>query len=246
MGYSERTMRAKFLYLTLLPLVFAISANGVEDYRKFTSADGKVLEAKMIKVVGADVVIQAKNGRSYTLPAAKFSPEDQSYFKKFAEDQAKNYEPRLEIKFSSKKGDRRTDVYYDDRTQGLEPTVRIENREQEFEVKGATVTVVTIAKHVTNRNELKVISREDFKLPSLPAGKTATLTGKSIKLEYDDQNSYRYGHKYSGYVVVVKNAVGKITNTAGTTGYINRAEQALKLKKDQIMDRDFKVWESGS
>ncbi|MEM7010988.1 MAG: hypothetical protein AAF585_05835 [Verrucomicrobiota bacterium] len=119
-----------------------------EEYRTFTSTDGKQLEAKMVNVVGENVVIQAKNGRSYTLPAARFVPEDQEHFKKFAEDLAKNYMPRLDIDFKSGKGDRRTDVYFDDRTVELQATVDIESREQSYEMKGATATVMMIGKLV--------------------------------------------------------------------------------------------------
>ncbi|MEM7014154.1 MAG: hypothetical protein AAF585_22060, partial [Verrucomicrobiota bacterium] len=86
------------------------------------------------------------------------------------------------------------------------------------------------------------ISKEEFKIPSLPAGKTATLTGQKHKLDYDDRSSIRHGHRYAGYIVVVKNENGKITNTVGTTGYLDKPELLLKLKKGQEMDRSFRVW----
>lgn len=227
-----------FAAVLVVPLV-----GSTQEYRTLTSTDGKQLEAKVIKVAGADVVIQAKNGRSYTLPASKFSPDDQAYFKKVAEDLAKNYIPRLEIDFKSGKGDRRTEAYFDDRTVELQPSVDIESREQTFELQNATATVMMIGKHVTDRNNLLVISKEEFKLPALPAGKTATLTGQKYKLEYDDRSSIRHGHRYAGYLVVVKNESGRVISKAGTTAYIDKSELLLKLKKGQEMDRSFKVWD---
>ncbi|MFT5467971.1 MAG: hypothetical protein ACI8UO_003079 [Verrucomicrobiales bacterium] len=226
----------------LVLILLGINAGAAEDFRTFTSTDGRTLEAKLIKMAGDKVVIEAKNGTNFTVAATSFSPEDQVAFKKFAEAQAKLYDPRLEVKFASGKGDRRTDVYFDERTQELVPGVTIENREQTFTMTNAAVTVMTFGKHVTTRDELKVISKEEFKVTLAP-GKTADWTGKKIKLEYDDRSSFRYGHRYAGYLIVVKNDSGRIIEIAGTTGFTKKAEAALKLKADQLIDRDLKPFE---
>lgn len=234
----------KRLPASILLLFLFTTLADAEEFRTFTSAaDGRTLEAKLIKLAGENVVIQTKNGRSLTVSPTAFSPEDQAHIKKFAEEQAKLYDPRLDIKFASGKGDRRTDVYFDERTQELVPGVTIESREQTFEVKDATVTVITFGKHVTTRNELKVLSREAFKL-TLAAGKTAEWSGKKIKLEYDDEDSFRYGHKYAGYLIIVQNDQGRITNVAGTTAFAKKAEAAMRVKAEQLVDRDLKPIDS--
>ena len=101
-------------------------------FRTFTSTDGKTLQAKLLSVGAENITIQAANGKSYTLPPTRFSASDQTYIKKWAEDQKKNYIPSLDIKFASGKGDAKSGVDYDDRAQRFTPKVTITNRDTKF------------------------------------------------------------------------------------------------------------------
>ena len=200
------------------------------DFHTFTNTEGKSLEAKILRVMDDTMIIQAKNGRSYTVKKELFSDSDQSYIRKWAEEEAKNYVPSLDVDFSSGKGDAKDGTDYDNRSQRLSPKVSIKNRDARFTVKNANVTVLMFGKDVLNSRKLKVLSRQSYKLSSLEPGQTATWEGKSFTAPYDDNSAAQFGHKYNGYIVVVENESGKKIHTAGTASYKNYSEAAMRLK----------------
>lgn len=64
-------------------LVFALAAGALAaeppQLRKWTSADGRTLEATFQSAAGGKVTIVRKDGRRFTLPLDKISEEDQAY-----------------------------------------------------------------------------------------------------------------------------------------------------------------------
>ena len=58
---------------------FFVSITEAEDYRNWTSKDGRVIEAKFIKFVKDKVEIQRKDGRSFKIDKTAFSEKDIEY-----------------------------------------------------------------------------------------------------------------------------------------------------------------------
>ena len=50
--------------------------------QNWTSADGKVIQAKFIKLDGDSVVIERADGQQFTVPLSRLSPESQAQAKK--------------------------------------------------------------------------------------------------------------------------------------------------------------------
>ncbi|MCB1235827.1 MAG: C39 family peptidase [Verrucomicrobiae bacterium] len=72
--------------LRLIPPVLALSILLTtnlrsDEFRSFTNAKGQTIEAKVIGLQGAQVTIEMKDGRKFTVPANSLSAEDQSYLK---------------------------------------------------------------------------------------------------------------------------------------------------------------------
>jgi sulfatase modifying factor 1 len=63
-------------------LLFAITLNAKEPIRKWTSTDGRTLEARFLEMVGTKVRIENASGRKFTVPLTGFSSADQEYVKK--------------------------------------------------------------------------------------------------------------------------------------------------------------------
>ena len=65
---------ALFIYAS-----FFVTISEAEDYRNWTSKDGRVIEAKFIKFVKDKVEIQRKDGRSFKIDKTAFSEKDIEY-----------------------------------------------------------------------------------------------------------------------------------------------------------------------
>jgi sulfatase modifying factor 1 len=70
-----RTLTQTFL------LLLAVMLSAKEPIRKWTSADGRTLEARYLEMVGTKVRIENASGRKFTVPLTGFSQADQEYVK---------------------------------------------------------------------------------------------------------------------------------------------------------------------
>ena len=69
----------KFLFPVFALFLFCKICIAEEDYRTWTSSDGRPLEAKFVEMVGDSVKITNTQGREYVLPLTKLSKADQGY-----------------------------------------------------------------------------------------------------------------------------------------------------------------------
>ena len=60
-------------------LLFVQSGIAEEDFRTWTSSDGKKLEAKYLQKIGEKIKIVTSSGKEFTVPLSRFSKEDQQY-----------------------------------------------------------------------------------------------------------------------------------------------------------------------
>ena len=91
-------------------LFLAVFLSAKEPLRTWTSADGRILEARYLEMVGSKVRIENASGRKFTVPLTGFSPADQEYVKKahgrsfFAEPQPFDDKGRGGVIVASAKG----------------------------------------------------------------------------------------------------------------------------------------------
>ena len=69
----------KFLFPVFALFLFCKICIAEEDYRTWTSSDGRPLEAKFVEMVGDSVKITNTQGREFVLPLTKLSKADQGY-----------------------------------------------------------------------------------------------------------------------------------------------------------------------
>ena len=72
---------ANFRYWISLIGIFLFIQSGIaeEDFRTWTSSDGKKLEAKYLRKIGEKIRIVTNRGKEFTIPLSRFSKEDQQY-----------------------------------------------------------------------------------------------------------------------------------------------------------------------
>ena len=99
-----RTLTQIFLFL------FAVTLAAKEPIRTWTSADGRMLEARYLEMVGTKVRIENASGRKFIVPLTGFSQADQEYVKRaygrslFSEPQPFDDEGRGGVIVASAKG----------------------------------------------------------------------------------------------------------------------------------------------
>lgn len=143
----------------------------------------------------------------------------------------------LLISAGAKKSDRSAGAFTDTRSIKLVLTVQVENREVKRDLIGAKLTLIALARSIEDPSDFKVVIHEEMPV-SVVAQKKFSQDSKEVRLEYDDQNTYRYGFKYYGHILVLKDNKGSIIETESTpTGMTKNAESALALKIEQIVDR---------
>ena len=69
----------KLLFPVFALFLFCKLCIAEEDFRTWTSSDGRTLEARFIEQVGSNVRIKNEAGREFTLPITRFSQTDQEY-----------------------------------------------------------------------------------------------------------------------------------------------------------------------
>jgi formylglycine-generating enzyme required for sulfatase activity len=69
----------KLLFPIFAFLLFCKICIAEEDFRTWTSSDGRTLEARFVEQVGSNVKIKNEAGREFTLPITRFSQADQDY-----------------------------------------------------------------------------------------------------------------------------------------------------------------------
>ena len=227
--------------------VAVISMAGVLQARTFTSSDGRSIEGEVVKVQGESAVIKLTTGRSVTVPFNLLVEADQTYLAEWAKKEALNRIPRVEVKIDSNKRDTNVQAGYDERRGSFKFEIDITNEERDFEIKGATATLVVLGDYLYEKDTLVVMQRTEFKDINIAFAKTQHLAADQVRYEYD-KDDYTHGIKYEGYVFVLRNSTGKVIDVSGTNTRIEKLiEPILKLKKgDYCNERYEKINRSSS
>ena len=258
-------MRTFLFILGMLGLCGLMSLSA--ETRTFIDQNGRSLEGELVSANGDMVTIKRiSDGLVFTVKAGNFSKADQDYFVSKGGSPAKPMGTvaantntgtptataasasggppmRIEAKVYPNKSDRPTNYYFDERTARVGFKVDIKNGEQQRSLSGGKATMMAFAKDLQDSQQSKVISREEFDVTLEPL-KTMTHETKEVKLSYDNI-AYKYGFKYSGYLLVLKDTTGKTITAVGSSTNIEKAaEDLLKLKTDDLYDKNNKKIES--
>lgn len=151
---------------------------------------------------------------------------------------------RLDVKVSVIRKQKTSEGYSDDKIQRISYRVDIRNDDRQRAFNSGRATILAFAEDLEDRDESIVIAREEFDVNVDPLTATS-LESKQTKLVFDDKG-YKYGNKYSGYLLVIKDASGETVSVkASIPSAVKHAEEALKLKFEDICDKSFKFVKKG-
>lgn len=227
----------RFGYLLLLASVAQPTARSqsADEYRTFTSTDGKQIEAKPVSASEGSVRIEMKDGRSFDLPLSRLIDEDQKWIAEWKTNQAGNYVPKLKIDFDEnieESTDETGFVYIET----LKPVLEIASEEETFDLADAKATILLLVEDMENEDVFLVLSKEQLDL-AVPAGETVELTGKQAETKYATIRAY--GAKYAGHAVVIESSSGKVIAHIGSRGWDKNPENALKVGEGATVQEDF-------
>lgn len=151
---------------------------------------------------------------------------------------------RLDVKVSVVRKQKTSDGDSDDKIQRISYRVDIRNVERQRAFNSGRATIIAFAEDLQDRDESIVIAREEFDVNLDPLAATSLET-KQTKIIFDNKG-YKYGNKYSGYLLVIKDASGETVNvSASIPAAAKNAEEALKLKVEDVCDKSFKFVKKG-
>lgn len=196
--------------------------------REFTSTDGKKMEATVVAINGANVLLK-RGTKQFNVPANRFSLDDQSYFKKWAEDELKNLIPKLKVEVNNGKStssDRKD--YYDDKKGSFQFSIKITNEEIHYNLKDAKASLSVLGEDCDDTKKYGIMQKSSFKVNAEP-GKEFSWKGDSLHYKFDDHPSVVWGVKYYGYVFQIKNTDGKVI-------FSKSSQKKFETHVDKILD----------
>lgn len=255
-------MKTPGLPLILLAIV-GILAGARAETRTFIDQTGRGLEGELVSVSGTTVTIKrTSDGQTFTVPATTFSKADQAYFvskggtpataavsPKAAETNvgstAASIAPmRIEAKVYPNKSQKAKNYYFDDKIERISYRVDIRNGEQKRPFNGGKAIMMAFAENLQDRSEGAVIIRDEFDVNLEPL-KTMSQDTKEAKLTFDNVG-YRYGFKYSGYILVVKDSTGKTVSIDASSPTVAKfADEIVKLALNDMVDKNYKFVKKG-
>jgi hypothetical protein len=204
----------RLLILSLLVCTQSLTA----DFRVFTNTKGQSIEAQYIDGNSEHVNLRLKNGRVYKMRLDNLCEKDRTFCMntQLELNRKKNKlskDSRIEVSFLKKKRNTLSKVNNlakDDYIQSFEPSVLIVNKDINNKFLDNTVTVIALGESVKKKTEYKLLMKESFKFNIEPKGEYR-WTGNPFTVKYDDYagNGYIFGHKYTGYILIIENSDGE-------------------------------------
>ena len=238
-------MKNTFIFLLLFSL-FCSSVNA--KIRPWTTADGKVFNAEYISLFAGKVVLKLKNGKKVRLTLDKLSKQDQEFI------ELKN-PPKLTINFSNTTKQRKTPIQAES-AENNHPSPKVEFMTFFVSLKKTssnpyphklTVEYFAFGKEINGNKKIllardkKTFSfKEDTKEYKFQ-GKTVELMRYLIVIDSWDTGFHMpdRGEKYGGYVVIVKDKLGKIIAHKSSNKNLYRViDQISKLHEGCFFDPD--------
>lgn len=141
----------------------------------------------------------------------------------------------VRISASSSKISKHANGYYDLKTQKIDLTVKFTNTDLRQTYEGFTATVSVFGQFAADTKVKKVLLQETVTL-SLPPTKTQEHVTQEITTRFD-KIGYKYGYSYAGWIIVVKDAQGKVVQVrASSAAHEKFTELASKIVLGKCYD----------
>ncbi len=237
MSDFKRTIKlvASLCCLTLLSAYSVASAQTKSV--ALTNNQGKTIDVYLQKSSKTEVTVKlASNRKTHTLKLTDLDKASQEKIKKW-ENAGGGLSTDFEIEFDSGRTSRSPNSGFDTRTLTLKAVVTINNGDNNLETKKTEVTILTLGRPTADSSLMKVFQKENHELPSIDGGGEHIIACKPYRTTYDNQG-YKYGSKYLGYVVLVhegKNVI--VAKSVPTTLAEKYGTQFLKLTEGKTYDK---------
>lgn len=132
---------------------------------------------------------------------------------------------------------------YDNRFQIIKSRISISN-ESLGDVSGLEGTIYIIGKSVSGSKDYRLFKIAKTSDISVEKGKKYTSDETSCKVEYDSNDDMKFGYKYEGYLLVLKDSSGVVIMKKGSSAKFEKAaDNIVKLEENSIFDGDGKFVE---
>lgn len=229
-------MRFLFALLVLSALTVVVSA------RPFTNAEGKTIEAEIVRANSLVVTLRLQNKRTATVKIKTLSKADQEYVKSWLADQV----PRLRftpnmVRASKKEGS----SYYPTYTQSMDLSVEVKNEDSAKGLEETTMSYMLIGRSVNDRNKNKVLLVQELDFQVGSGGSHNINFRKAVNKYYSNRNSgfssYSNYYKCYGYVLFAKRKKDgrEVYSYASTTHLTEAIYSIVGLKTGDVVDENF-------
>ena len=117
--------------------------------------------------------------------------------------------PKIDIDIQRSKNTRREGFDYDNETQNVSVRVRLTNKELTHALSGMTQHVFGFSRSTVHNDRFQLIIKESEAF-GLTIGDTYEYNTKSVQLQYDDNMYARFGFKYYGWMILIKDDSGNV------------------------------------
>lgn len=234
--FGGLNVRANYI-CSLAVAGFLLAGASLAEARKFTSTDGKEINGDLI-AVSADSVVIKVGTKNFTVPANRFTLDDQKYIAEWKAKETKNRIPKLDVKVNSGVNNRRDRAdSYDDRKGSFNFTIKIENRERGYDLKDATGLLIVLGEDCDDDDNYVVMQLAKMKI-NAAEGKIAEWAGQEKKYKFDDSYPSTWGYKYYSYIFILKNSSGTVVfKKTSQKKFESVIDEAENLKERDIVDK---------
>jgi hypothetical protein len=214
-----------------------VRPDSLSELRDWSLADGKSIRAGFVTTLGTYALLKNEHGRQIKVPLDNFSDEDHRRIRLATP-------PTLDIEFSKKTSRKQ----YGDTYRGEEKPLR--NMVYTFSARIKKTSIQPYGLDLTaeyfaigdevggNKHILLEHRKEGFSLTK-ENNYTFEFTGKPIELIDYNLNDEHRGQQYGGYVVIVKDARGRIiAHRESSASLLEVIDNLQKLKTGWYFDRN--------
>jgi hypothetical protein len=128
---------------------------------------------------------------------------------------------------------------FDDKNERITFNVKLTNPDAKIPLNDLKAEFYVFAQDIVDRKVFRLLGKDESPF-SLPARGTHAFTTAEVTTFYDTTDA-RFGYRYEGWAIVIRDSAGKILFKKATTpNWANGAEQLSQLAPGNTFDRDLK------
>lgn len=145
-------------------------------------------------------------------------------------------EQQAQMDITVRKGKKSTSVGWDDVGEQLNLSISIKNREVAKDFIGLKGLFFAFSEDVSGYRGYKLIIKEKFDF-NLLRQDTYVHRCRPVSQRYDDSGFYKYGLKYAGYVIVIRDEKGAILRSRATkSSWLKNLEKLDRMQPGKHVD----------